>query len=195
VGLTEDTRGGLAAAPEFIEIVRVCKFQAHKCQLCGLAKSHKSHNKKTGTCPYKRKTGCVNCGKAKAHVDHMGEAPSLNVLGSGDPRTFISLKEQWEKALIAALDETELPKPCWSIMVEGEITFPAASGGHAGARGGARDQGNFRFMLEKALGDALQQGGWLEDDNWDAYQFGNLSYRIEPGVSRTRLMLMPVVVP
>jgi hypothetical protein len=43
-----------------------------------------------------------------------------------------------------------------------------------------RDQGNFRYFIEKALGDALVAGGWLEfgglaDDDWDHYEFGGMT--------------------
>ena len=54
-----------------------------------------------------------------------------------------------------------------------------------------RDQGNFRWMIEKALGDTLVGGGWLPDDTWDRYEFGGLTYKYEKGVSATRLMLFP----
>lgn len=38
-----------------------------------------------------------------------------------------------------------------------------------------RDEGNFRVILEKALGDALVEGGWLEDDTSDYYRFGEVT--------------------
>jgi len=37
-----------------------------------------------------------------------------------------------------------------------------------------RDEGNFRVILEKALGDALVEGGWLKDDTAEQYRFGGL---------------------
>jgi hypothetical protein len=67
------------------------------------------------------------------------------------------------------------------VYVEGEMTFPDRH---------KRDQGNFRFIVEKALGDALQQAGVIADDDWDSYEFGGLSKTYEKGVSRTRLLLM-----
>jgi hypothetical protein len=54
-----------------------------------------------------------------------------------------------------------------------------------------RDQGNHRFIVEKALGDALVAGGWLPDDTWEHYEFGGLAMRVERGESWTRLMLFP----
>jgi hypothetical protein len=46
-------------------------------------------------------------------------------------------------------------------------------------------------MVEKAMGDALTTGGYLEDDDWSRYEFGGLAYRYEKGVSRTRLLVFP----
>jgi hypothetical protein len=46
-------------------------------------------------------------------------------------------------------------------------------------------------MVEKALGDALQAAGVLEDDDWTSYEFGGLHATYEKGVRRTSLLLMP----
>jgi hypothetical protein len=35
-----------------------------------------------------------------------------------------------------------------------------------------RDEGNFRTIIEKSLGDALVNGGWLSDDTPEHYRFG-----------------------
>jgi hypothetical protein len=45
--------------------------------------------------------------------------------------------------------------------------------------------------VEKALGDALVEGGWLEDDDWSRFEFGGLAAVYERGVSRTRIMVFP----
>jgi hypothetical protein len=50
-----------------------------------------------------------------------------------------------------------------------------------------RDEGNFRTPLEKALGDALQAGGWLPDDTPEHFRFGELTFEVvsgSPGESR-----------
>ena len=39
-----------------------------------------------------------------------------------------------------------------------------------------RDSGNYRVMLEKALGDALVEGGWLPDDTPEHYEFGGVTF-------------------
>lgn len=129
----------------------------------------------------KRSTrGCAVCGRARTHVEHQGAPPSVRVLGSGDQFVYQALKKTWQALLTDALVASDLPRPAGRVFVEGEVTFPDRI---------KRDQGNHRFLLEKALGDALVTGGWLEDDDWDRYEFGGLSARYEKGVSRTRLLL------
>lgn len=108
--------------------------------------------------------------------------PSLNAFGSGNRWKFITEKKAWQQRLLAQLADCGLPTGLKRIVVEGIITFPDRR---------RRDQGNYRFMIEKALGDALTQGGWLEDDDWTRYSFGGLEAVYEKGVRRTRLILFP----
>jgi hypothetical protein len=128
----------------------------------------------------KTKRGCATCRQAKTHPDHLGAPPSLNVLGSGSQFGYINMKKAWQALLTEALERSGLPKGLQHVLVEGHCTFPDRH---------RRDQGNHRFMLEKALGDALVAGGWLEDDDWTRYEFGGLAAAYEKGVSRTRLMV------
>lgn len=128
----------------------------------------------------KTRRGCAVCKEAKTHRDHLGAPPSMNVLGSGDQWTYRSMKTAWEELLTGALEASGLPKGLDHVLVEGQCTFPDNR---------RRDQGNHRFMLEKALGDALVAGGWLPDDSWGFYEFGGLAQTYEKGVSRTRLMV------
>lgn len=130
----------------------------------------------------KHTRGCAICGEAKTHLEHIGAPPSLNVLGDGNRFIYRALKTAWEALLIERLKESDLPRGLAHVLVEGECTFPDRR---------RRDQGNHRFMLEKALGDALQQGGWLADDSWEHFEFGGLAAKYVPGVSRTRLLLFP----
>ncbi len=53
-----------------------------------------------------------------------------------------------------------------------------------------RDEGNFRWLLEKALGDALQNGGWLPDDTPEFYLFGRCQFDPEPGPARTIVTIL-----
>ncbi len=106
--------------------------------------------------------------------------PSLNdVAGQGSRYRWIAAKKRWYGLLQAALVDAGM-LPCLSVYVEGQVTFPNRI---------KRDQGNYRAPLEKFLGDALQRGGYLPDDDWAHYQFGDLQAGYEKGVSRTQLVL------
>jgi hypothetical protein len=124
--------------------------------------------------------GCAVCNAAKTHADHLGAPPSMNVLGSGNRFAYQAMKKAWQEVLTGALERVELPRGLSHVLVEGQCTFPDRD---------VRDQGNHRFMLEKAMGDALVAGGWLPDDAWEFYEFGGLAAVYEKGVSRTRLMV------
>lgn len=152
-----------------IEIVRVCHFKK------------KTVDPETG----KKRVGCERCGLAKAHPDHMGQPPSMNIFGSGNPRVYQSVKKAWSEHLTLLLEQTSLPKGLQRVVVEGEVTFPR----RPSAKG--PDQGNFRAPLEKILGDVLEAGGWLSNDNWASYEFGGLAHRYEAGVSATHLIIFP----
>lgn len=106
--------------------------------------------------------------------------PSLNdVAGQGTRYRWIAAKKHWYGVLSTALQAAGM-EPCASVYVEGRITFPNRI---------KRDQGNYRSPLEKFLGDSLQRGGYLPDDDWQHYQFGDLQAGYEPRVSRTDLVL------
>lgn len=106
--------------------------------------------------------------------------PSLNdVAGQGTRYRWIAAKKLWYRDLAPALAAAGMVR-CDTVYVEGLITFPNRR---------KRDQGNYRAPLEKFLGDALQRGGYLPDDDWAHYQFGDLQAGYEKGVSRTRLVL------
>lgn len=110
--------------------------------------------------------------------------PSFNSLmqSKGLQWTYRAAKKQWEGTFLAALQAADMPR-CDRVLVEGEITFPTR---------GRRDQGNFRFLTEKALGDALVTGGWLTDDRWECFEFGNFQMSYEKGVKRLRLTVFPM---
>lgn len=48
-----------------------------------------------------------------------------------------------------------------------------------------RDEGNYRTPLEKALGDALVNGGWLPDDTPEHFRFGGVLIEPDTGPART----------
>jgi hypothetical protein len=61
--------------------------------------------------------------------------------------------------------EREVPRGLQSVRAKVTIRFKQRR---------RRDEGNFRVILEKALGDALVEGGWLPDDTSDLYRFGQV---------------------
>jgi hypothetical protein len=130
--------------------------------------------------------GCAQCGWAKHHLNHLGAPPSLNEGGSGMNRmAFQTLKKAWQSALTLHLRASGLERGLAGVTVEGLIGFPTRA---------ERDQGNHRWMVEKALGDALVSGGWLQSDCFFPvcrYEFGGLQAVHHPGESWIRLSLFP----
>jgi len=132
------------------------------------------------------KRGCAKCNLAKGHRAHFGRPESFNEGGSGTNWHAYQGKKRALMSLLSTLIEgTGLPRGLGRVQVEGKMVF----GRRPGAKG--PDQGNFRFPLEKALGDALEDGGWLVQDDWTRYQFGNLEYDYLKDVDGFRLMLFP----
>jgi hypothetical protein len=58
------------------------------------------------------------------------------------------------------------------VIVAAHLRFPTKR---------KRDEGNFRIILEKAMGDALVNGGWLPDDNPEHYVFQHVTIEVDPG--------------
>lgn len=138
-------------------------------------------------CRFKKKPGnkrgCAVCEENKGWVGHSGYLPTFNAGGSGGNRfIYQNLKKTWTELFRELLEAARLPRPLGYVLVEGVITFPDR---------GRRDQGNFRHLLEKIVGDTLTVGGWLEDDDWERYEFGNLQKAYVKGEASTRLMLFP----
>jgi hypothetical protein len=135
---------------------------------------------------YVQPAGCDTCGKGRLTPAHLGAPPSLNEGGSGMNRmAFQSLKKAWQAALTDALEASGLERGLAGVTVEGLIGFPTRA---------ERDQGNHRWMVEKALGDALVSGGWLQSDCFFPvcrYEFGGLQAVHHPGESWIRLSLFP----
>jgi hypothetical protein len=88
------------------------------------------------------------------------------------------LQRDLEIVLMAACLPRPLPGP--PVLASAVLVVPDRR---------RRDEGNFRTPLEKALGDALVNGGWLRDDTPEHYRFGELVFKHEPGVRATRILL------
>lgn len=131
--------------------------------------------------------GCGDCGGLKKDIWHHGFPSSFNIGGSGRNHfAYQNEKKMWSAFFIEAMDTIGLPRGLGKIHVEGTLTFPTRRMNATGP-----DQGNFRFSLEKFLGDALEEGGWIKSDNWLTYTFGNLEWRYEKGVRGLQLVFFP----
>lgn len=145
--------------------------------------------------PFKKKTpdpvtgrkriGCAECGKAKTHRNHLGAPPSLNAGGTGiDWTVYSNLRDGWKAMFEEALRGSGL-EPCEAISVEAQIGF---------ADRRTRDEGNVRWLIEKALGDVLVEHGYLPDDSIfpvRRYSFGGVTGVLSPRRSFLRLTLFP----
>jgi hypothetical protein len=109
--------------------------------------------------------------------------PSLNAFGSvggGTHHRYRRLKKQWQEQLGTALMVAKVPRGLAKVSAAAMLTFPEQR---------PRDEGNFRFLLEKALGDALVEGGWLEDDTADHFEFGRVFFSEQRGDPLTAITL------
>lgn len=99
----------------------------------------------------------------KATLEVPGTPKSLNAIGY---RSHWSVgrreKQKWEDWLGTALMVARVPRGLEAVSATAEIHFKQKR---------RRDTGNFRVILEKALGDILQQG-WLPDDTPEYFSFG-----------------------
>lgn len=129
----------------------------------------------------RKSPGCEVCRKGKLDMAHVGTPMSLNNNGAAaNSFSYQTSKKKWEGRLTQLLVDAQVPRSLKYVFVEGQMCF---------ADSARRDQGNFRFMVEKALGDALVAGGWLPDDSWEFYEFGRLHYAYEKGTAWTALTL------
>lgn len=151
-----------------------------------LERDHPFAKKKADPVTGRKRIGCGVCGRGRHHRDHMGAPPSLNDGGSGmDRMAYQALKKAWQSAFVELLAASGLPRGLDGVSVEGLVGFPTRA---------ARDQGNYRWMIEKALGDAMQDLGVIADDCFFPvcrYEFGGLQAVHTPGRSWLRLMIFP----
>lgn len=118
---------------------------------------------------------------------------SLNQLGArGNPRLFHREKKSWEEELALTMIAEGLPgwpKGPQLHRVDARAVLRFRSNRR-------RDEGNFRVLLEKALGDALRghigawrEGKWIPDDTPDHYSFKALEISPDLGPARTLITL------
>jgi len=107
--------------------------------------------------------------------------PSLNAIAGRSNRfAFSRAKKQWQRDLGVGLMALGVPRNLNRVEASAVLTFTTNR---------RRDEGNFRVLLEKALGDALVEGRWLDDDTPDHYRFGAVDFalRDSPGTALTLL--------
>lgn len=102
--------------------------------------------------------------------------PSLNGMGlRGSHWKVTAAKKQWQQTLGLLLIESRLPRALTSVEASAVLRFPTRR---------RRDEGNFRWLLEKALGDALVPH-WIPDDTPDRYRFFGVEFDPETGPALT----------
>jgi len=106
--------------------------------------------------------------------------PSLNRLGTRGSRwTVTRQKTRWQDIFEQLLMASGLLRDQEQIRATAQIRLPVRR---------RRDEGNYRWLLEKALGDALVNGRWLPDDTPEYFTFGEVTFE-EPGPARTTVTL------
>lgn len=107
--------------------------------------------------------------------------PSFNAVGhTGNRWQWTRAKKNWQHMIEIALMAARVPRGQSYIEARAVLTFPTNR---------RRDTGNYRTILEKCLGDALVNGGWLPDDTPEHFVFTTITFVIDKGESRTDLIL------
>ena len=126
--------------------------------------------------------------------------PSLNQVGTrGGPFIVAGHKQRWQNICIGLLTESRMPRGIATrVKATASCRMPTRR---------AKDEGNYRVWIEKALGDALQltqprrkKNGppvlavpphlrWLPDDTPEHYRFGRLTFEEELGPKRITIRL------
>jgi hypothetical protein len=93
--------------------------------------------------------------------------PSLNTMATAHWRRYQRVKQRWQGIWEVHLLTARVPKGLTIVKASAILQFPHER---------RRDEGNFRFILEKTLGDALTKGGHLPDDTPDHYRFMGVTF-------------------
>lgn len=101
-----------------------------------------------------------------------GTPPSFNAVGLHSHWTQGRRhKRDWQERCEIALMEQRVPRGLKLVEASAKLSFRVNR---------RRDEGNFRVILEKALGDALVNGRWLPDDTPEHYRFGAVEFTTAP---------------
>lgn len=100
-----------------------------------------------------------------------GTPPSFNKVGhSGNRWAWTKAKREWDGYCMVALLAAKVPKKLARVSATATLYFSSRR---------KRDVVNYRTLLEKSLGDALQLG-WLDDDDPDHFSFGQIVLDVAP---------------
>lgn len=131
--------------------------------------------------------GQLGIGEEVGMVELAYTPPSINQVAVGRAASrgagiaSTRAKKRLQSDLESMLLVQRIPRPLEYVVVTACLRFAR--------RNSRRDEGNFRTPLEKALGDALVNGGWLADDTPDTFRFERLVFDPERGEPRTQLLL------
>lgn len=115
-----------------------------------------------------------------ATLELPGTPPSFNAVGLHSHWTKgRKAKQEWQQMIEVMLMKERVPRGMASVTASAEMFFKERR---------RRDEGNFRTILEKATGDALQNG-WIPDDTPEFFRFGAVDLRAPHPESRTILCL------
>lgn len=107
--------------------------------------------------------------------------PSLNRIGTrGGHWTVTRAKTRWQDIFEVLLMTSNLSRNQDRLRATARLRLPVRR---------RRDEGNYRWLLEKSLGDALVNGRWLLDDTPEYFTFGELTFEQQPGPARTTITL------
>jgi hypothetical protein len=105
--------------------------------------------------------------------------PSFNEVGhTGNRWAWTKAKKLWQRDMETGLMVNQVPRGLVSVTAAAILHFPTKR---------RRDEGNYRTLLEKCLGDALVNGGWLDDDTPDQFRFMGVEFA--DGAKETMLIL------
>lgn len=106
--------------------------------------------------------------------------PSFNVVGhTGNRWTWTKEKRRWQENIEMGLMVEQVPRGMAFVKANATIRFPDSR---------KRDVVNYRTILEKCLGDALVNGGWISDDTPDEFHFDRVTF-LTKGKPETTLIL------
>lgn len=168
----------MGSSPQLIEIEPVRLARARECNVfSGMKIPH-------GT---KTRTICKTCRYAKSNLIHHAFPASTRTWGSGGNRgAYQTENDAWQAIFLDLLEKSGLPTGLKRVSVEAEYTWPKKM---------RIDKDNFRYPCSKFLGDALQAGGYIEDDNWDEenrvwrFSFDEIIPSFEKGIEQMVLTI------